>query len=95
MLASLSDMPAPRKISVQLDGDLSARLRRSARERKVKEAALVREAIEKHLTLGADLGESAYDMAKRLGILGSVKGLPPDLATNPKYMEGFGESRRD
>ena len=35
--------------------------------------------------------ESFYDAATRLGLIGCVKGGPPDLSTNPKYMEGFGE----
>ena len=30
-----------------------------------------------------------YDLARDLA--GSLKGLPRDLAHNPKYMEGFGE----
>ena len=34
--------------------------------------------------------ETCLDIAKRLGILGSAKGLPADLSTNPKHMEGFG-----
>jgi len=29
---------------------------------------------------------------RRLGIIGAAKDLPPDLSTNPKYMEGFGAS---
>ena len=32
---------------------------------------------------------SCYDLARDLA--GTVKGLPRDIATNPKYMEGFGE----
>lgn len=32
---------------------------------------------------------SCYDLARDLA--GTVKGLPKDLAHNPKYMEGFGE----
>lgn len=35
-------------------------------------------------------GESFYDAAVRLGLIGCVPGGPPDLSTNPKYMEGFG-----
>ncbi|MBX9787446.1 MAG: hypothetical protein K2Y37_00895 [Pirellulales bacterium] len=35
--------------------------------------------------------ESVYEALVRLGLLGSIKGAPPDLSTNPKYMEGFGE----
>ncbi|WP_425615655.1 hypothetical protein NA78x_005585 [Anatilimnocola sp. NA78] len=36
--------------------------------------------------------ENARDALKRLGLLGAIKGGPTDLSTNPKYMEGFGES---
>lgn len=35
--------------------------------------------------------ESFYDAAARLGLIGCVQGGPPDLSTNPKYMDGFGE----
>ena len=37
-------------------------------------------------------GESFYDAASRLGLIGSIKGTPPDLSTTKKYMEGFGQS---
>lgn len=37
-------------------------------------------------------GESFYDAAARLGLIGCIKGTPPDLSTNKKYMEGFGQS---
>lgn len=35
---------------------------------------------------------SLYERAK--DFLGVIKGTPPDLSTNPKYMEGYGEDRR-
>jgi hypothetical protein len=35
-------------------------------------------------------GLSALDAARR--VMGEVGDAPPDLSTNPKYMEGFGES---
>ena len=35
--------------------------------------------------------ESFYDAASRLGFIGCIKGTPPDLSTNPKYMDGFGK----
>ncbi len=34
--------------------------------------------------------ESAYDVAKRLGLIGGVTDAPVDLAANPEHMEGFG-----
>jgi hypothetical protein len=35
--------------------------------------------------------ESFYDAATRLGFIGCVRGTPPDLSTNPMYMDGFGK----
>ena len=40
-----------------------------------------------------DAEETAYDMARRAGLIGCIKGAsrsPTDLSTNPKHMEGFG-----
>ena len=34
--------------------------------------------------------ETPYQTAVRLGLIGTFEG-PPDLSTNPKYMEGFGQ----
>ncbi len=37
--------------------------------------------------------ETAYDVARRAGLIGCLKGAPrspTDLSTNPKHMEGFG-----
>jgi hypothetical protein len=36
-------------------------------------------------------GESCLDVANRMSVVGMATGLPDDLSTNPKYMEGFGE----
>ena len=36
--------------------------------------------------------ESLYHSLERHGLIGCIKGGPPDLSTNPKFMEGFGES---
>ena len=50
---------------------------------------LVRESLEKGLHEQPPAGAiSCYDLARDLA--GTVKGLPKDLAGNPKYMEGFG-----
>jgi hypothetical protein len=35
---------------------------------------------------------TAYDRAVTAGVLGAILGTPPDLSTNPKYMDGFGNS---
>ena len=35
-------------------------------------------------------GETALEAARAFGLVGASTDDPPDLATNPKYMEGFG-----
>jgi hypothetical protein len=41
----------------------------------------------------SDEEETLYEAFNRQGLIGCVEGLPADLTTNPKHMEGFG--RRD
>ena len=50
---------------------------------------IVRQVLEEHLKQRKPR-ESCYELARELGILGSAKGLPTDLSTNPIHMEGFG-----
>jgi hypothetical protein len=78
-----------RTISVKLPDDLLAQLAREAKARRVTRSWLVRESLEKRLHERPTAGAvSCYDLARDLA--GAVKGLPEDLAGNPKYMEGFG-----
>jgi hypothetical protein len=77
-------------ISLKLPDDLLAHLNREAKARGVTKSSLVRECLEKTLrqpSPGATA--SCYDLARDLA--GTVKGLPKDLADNPKYMERFGQ----
>ena len=79
-----------RTISLKLPEDLLADLEREAKARHISKSVLVRESMEKALRRRSDRGAaSCYDLARDLA--GIVKGLPRDLARNPKYMEGFGE----
>ncbi len=81
-----------RAISVKLPDDLLAQLGREAKARRVTKSRLVRESLEKGLREQPPAGAvSCYDLARDLA--GAVKGLPNDLADNPKYMEGFGRWR--
>lgn len=32
-----------------------------------------------------------YDLLDKAGLIGCIKDAPPDLSSNPKYMEGFGK----
>jgi len=77
-------------ISLKLPENLLADLKREAKARRVSMSALVRESVEATLRHRSRRGAaSCYDLARDLA--GTVKGLPRDLATNPKHMEGFGE----
>ena len=88
-------------ISLKLPDGLLERLERESRARRTTKSSLVRECLEQQLpdkTPPVDLaelppGESFYD--KALPILKKAwahnRRLPRDLATNPKYMKGFGE----
>jgi Arc/MetJ-type ribon-helix-helix transcriptional regulator len=78
------------RITVRVEKQLKQQLEAEAAARGVRPSDVVREVLEKHLRKRKPR-ESCYDLAKRLGIIGIYKGGPPDLSTNPKYMEGFGE----
>ena len=79
-----------RTISLKLPDNLLALLDRQARARRVTKSALVRESLEKALNDQASArSPSCYDLARDLA--GAIKGLPEDLAENPKYMDGFGQ----
>jgi hypothetical protein len=76
-------------ISLKLPDRLLELLEKESRARGTTKSSLVRECLEQTLAGGATGDKaSCYDLARDLA--GSVKGLPRDLATNPKYMEGFG-----
>ena len=78
-----------RTISVKLPDELLAQLAREAKARRVTKSSLLRESLAKGLHEESSTGAgSCYDLARDLA--DSVKGLPKDLASNPKYMEGFG-----
>ena len=78
-----------RTISLKLPDGLLIQLDSEAKARRVTKSWLVRESLEKALRKQSAASEvSCYDLARDLA--GTVKGLPKDLANNPKYMEGFG-----
>jgi predicted transcriptional regulator len=79
-----------RTISVKLPDDLLADLEKEAKSRRLTKSVLVRQSLETSLRRRPrHVAASCYDLARDLA--GSVRGLPPDLAHNPRYMEGFGE----
>ena len=78
-----------RTISLKVPEDLLAQIENEAKARGITKSLLVRESLEKALCKTPPGAASCYDLARDLA--GTVKGMPADLADNPKYMEGFGE----
>jgi metal-responsive CopG/Arc/MetJ family transcriptional regulator len=77
------------RINVRVDERLKQELETEAREKGVRPSDIVREVLEQHIRERTPQ-PTAHQLAERLGILGSAKGLPADLSTNPDHMEGFG-----
>ena len=77
-------------VSLKLPDSLLAWLEKESRLRGTNKSTLIRAALERELSVQKTTNKpSCYDLARDLA--GSIKGLPKDIATNPKYMEGFGK----
>lgn len=75
-------------MSLKLSDSLEQSVASEARKRGVSKSQLVRDALELYLQNGGAVeGPSCYDLSRDLA--GSVEG-PPDLSTNPKYLEDLG-----
>jgi hypothetical protein len=77
------------RINVRVEPELKQALEEEARETGVSPSDIVRRVLKEHLRQRVPR-ENCLQLAERLGILGSAKGLPSDLSTNPIHMEGFG-----
>lgn len=79
-----------RTISLKLPDRLLLQLDSEAKARRVTKSQIIREGLEQALSGRAPRAKaSCYDLAHE--VAGSVKGLPKDLAENPKYMQDFGK----
>ena len=77
-------------ISLKVSDDLLISLDKEAKARRVTKSTLIRESLERELHQKPKAGgASCFDLARDLA--GSMKGLPKDLAHNPKYMDDFGQ----
>jgi len=78
------------RITVRLTGEMHQRLKAAARSHGERESDLVRTAVERQLAV-EDQALTAYEHAKKAGLIGVVRGASRDLSTNPKHFKGFGE----
>ena len=78
-------------VTAKLPPSLAAQVAAEARQKRVSKSSLIRESLESRYGNGnGHQRPSIYELTKHLA--GSVKGLPRDLSTNKKHMEGFGAS---
>lgn len=87
----MSDMGLTR-ISVRMPMALTSRLRSQCRARGASESELVREALETYLRRPGT-NATAYELAERSGVIGSMDDAPRDLSTNRRHFKGFGKGK--
>ncbi len=73
-------------MSIKLPRTLSAKVSRLARRRNVSRTEIVRDALEAYTAVEGSSAASAVSDLK-----GCLKGLPRDLSTHHKHLEGYGE----
>jgi predicted DNA-binding protein len=71
------------RITVRFSPELRRRLKAAARRGGARESDLVRDAVERQLA-AEERSPTAYELAKKAGLIGAVKGTIRDLSTNPK-----------
>ena len=74
------------RVSVRVGEKIRRRLAAAARTTGRKESAIVRAALEDYLPAGT----TCLDLARRHGLVGRARGLPKDLSTNKRHLQGFG-----
>ena len=79
------------RITVRFPAEMRRRLRAAARRSGTRESDLVRGAVERQLAAEED-SLTAYEHAKKAGLIGAAPGEARDLSTNPKHFDGFGGS---
>ena len=76
------------RITIRIDGALRDKLETLAQAAGKSESQIVREALDDYLTSHAVT--TCYDVAKKTGLFGCVKGGPRDKSTSRRHMRGFG-----
>ena len=76
-------------LAIRISKSERTAIRKRAKQEKLSQGDLVRRALRAYgVTAEPAKAKTGYDVIKHL--IGSCKGGPTDLATNPKHMEGFG-----
>lgn len=76
------------RITVRFPAELRQRLKDAAHRSGARESAYIRGAVEHRLA--ADDAITAYERAKKAGLIGAVRRASRDLSTNPRHFDEFG-----
>jgi predicted DNA-binding protein len=81
----MSDRRLSVRVSVELRQELDALARRTGE----RPSDVVRKALQEYCRNHVPR-PSAYELARKIGLIGCGADLPGDLSTNPAHFEGFG-----
>ncbi|MGQ0698054.1 MAG: ribbon-helix-helix protein, CopG family [Panacagrimonas sp.] len=78
-------------LTFKVEARLEREIARSSRRQGITKSELMRRAVNHYLV--QEKSEKPFVSAHELAgdLVGSIKGLPPDLSTNPKYMDDYGK----
>ncbi len=86
----MSDMT--KRVTVRVDEELERKLMKRARAAGVSQSEALRLAIRAWAEAQEESEKLTYgEKLRRSGLIGFIKDAPPDLSTDPRHMEGFGE----
>jgi len=80
-------------ITFKVSPETGAKLKNAAARKRITTSKYVRDLVEGRLKREKPM-KSAYDLMVEAGAIGCVNSGKKDLATNPKYMKGYGAWRR-
>jgi metal-responsive CopG/Arc/MetJ family transcriptional regulator len=82
----------PDRITIRVSRRLGQRLESRSRASGKSQSEIVRVAVETFLGT-ADGSGSAFEAASAAGLIGCAEGLPRDLSTDRRHLEGFGKKK--
>jgi predicted DNA-binding protein len=85
--------PMEAQVSIRLPADVLAELDRRARKHHKARSELIRDALIAFVEL-PDGVLSMPPVERVRDLIGAMKGLPRDLASNPRHLAGLGRARR-
>jgi hypothetical protein len=79
-------------VSIEIPEGLKARLIEAARSRGAPESQLINEALQEYLARHVQAPSQGSFTALAADVIGCAVSGPPDLSTNKKHLEGYGQS---